>query len=207
MAQNMRTVLIWFNNDTERLTFAVNPRDITLHRPQYTKEFITVDGEAVNTSKGRGLTGVTLRTFLPGELSRFFTGTPPASALAMLKRWQDTRRPVRLIISGTDINDSFLITSISQTITEGDDDIGIEVALKEYKFITLESAVSPVTAGGLSTRADERPGATTHTVKKNDTLWAIAVKYYGDGTKWAQIAAKNGVKDPKKLQIGKVLTL
>ena len=57
------------------------------------------------------------------------------------------------------------------------------------------------------TRTDERVTPKTYTVKKGDTLWDIACRYYGDGTKWGAIAAKNGVADPRKLQIGKVLTL
>ena len=31
----------------------------------------------------------------------------------------------------------------------------------------------------------------THKVAKNETLWGIAVKYYGDGFKWVDIATEN----------------
>lgn len=44
-------------------------------------------------------------------------------------------------------------------------------------------------------------------VKAGDTLWAMAEAHYGDGTKWKLIAAANGIKDPKKLQIGQVLKI
>lgn len=47
----------------------------------------------------------------------------------------------------------------------------------------------------------------TYTIKKGDTLWALAVQYYHDGTKWPKIAEASGVRDPKKLQIGKVVTI
>ena len=50
-------------------------------------------------------------------------------------------------------------------------------------------------------------GYTTHTVKRGDTLWDIACELYGDGTKWRQIAQKNGISNPRTLQIGKVLVL
>jgi LysM repeat protein len=49
--------------------------------------------------------------------------------------------------------------------------------------------------------------AKSYTVKKGDTLWDLAVKYYGDGTQWKKIAKANGVKDPKKLQIGTKLKI
>lgn len=50
-------------------------------------------------------------------------------------------------------------------------------------------------------------GGKSYSVKKGDTLWALAEKYYGDGTKWKLIAKANGVKDPRKLQIGTKLTI
>lgn len=36
---------------------------------------------------------------------------------------------------------------------------------------------------------------TTHKVKKGDTLWSIAKKYLGDGNKYRQIMALNGMDD------------
>jgi nucleoid-associated protein YgaU len=36
--------------------------------------------------------------------------------------------------------------------------------------------------------------SSTHTVVKGDTLWGIAKKYYGDGSKYPQIKEKNKAK-------------
>ncbi|MDE6208452.1 MAG: LysM peptidoglycan-binding domain-containing protein [Lachnospiraceae bacterium] len=44
-----------------------------------------------------------------------------------------------------------------------------------------------------------------HNIVKNDTLWTLAQKYYGDGTKWTKIQKANSDVDPYKLQIGKKL--
>ena len=38
-------------------------------------------------------------------------------------------------------------------------------------------------------------------------LWGIACELYGDGTRWREIAKKNGVTEPRKLPVGKVLVL
>ena len=35
-----------------------------------------------------------------------------------------------------------------------------------------------------------------YTVKKGDTLWAIAKQYLGSGTKYPQIASENNIKNP-----------
>jgi len=209
MGAGTRTVLIWFNNDEERLTFAVNPGSMTFSRPQASREFVTVGGEHIHVAAGRGLMSVGISTFLPGEGSRFYRGIHPLSALGMLKRWQESGRPVRLIISDTDINDAFLITELKQGISEGDEDVQVGLTLKEYKFVKLEGAavVSDSGVSQLASRADERQVPRSHTVQKGETLWGIATRYYGDGTKWKELADRNGVADPRQLPIGKVLSL
>lgn len=47
----------------------------------------------------------------------------------------------------------------------------------------------------------------THTVKKGDTFWALAVRYLGSGHRWTEIQALNGGVDPKKLRVGTVLKI
>jgi nucleoid-associated protein YgaU len=167
-------------------------------------------GGTVNVWAGRGLREVKLTTFLPWETSPFYDGQSPESVLSMLRSWQDSGDPVRLILSGSDINDAFLIEDVTEVLREGDKDVGLTVTLREYKFKSALAALAGST--GTSTtatvqRTDERVTPETYTVKKGDTLWDIACRFYGDGTQWGTLAAKNNVSDPRKLQIGKVLTL
>ena len=205
---NTRTVLLWHNNGEERIYFTVNPARLTVTRPNENRVRSLSMGGTVNIWGGRGLREVKLTTFLPAATSPFYNGQEPESVLAMLKSWQDSGDPVRLIISGSDINDAFLIEDVSETLAEGDRDVGLTLTLREYKFKSALAALAGGSAASVSkTRTDERVTPKTYTVKKGDTLWDIACRYYGDGTKWGAIAAKNGVADPRKLQIGKVLTL
>lgn len=208
---NTRTVLLWHNNGEERIYFTVNPAEISVSRPNENRVFSLAMGGTVNVWCGRGLREVRLTTFLPWEGSPFYSGQSPETVLAMLKRWQDSGDPVRLILSGSDINDAFLIEDVTEALREGDRDVGVTLVLREYKFKSALAALAGDTAGsgsGVSpVREDERAVPDTYTVKKGDTLWDIACRFYGDGTKWGSIAAKNGVADPRKLQIGKVLVL
>ena len=205
---NTRTVLLWHNNGEERIYFTVNPARLTVTRPNENRVRSLAMGGTVNIWGGRGLREVKLTTFLPAATSPFYNGQEPESVLAMLKSWQDSGDPVRLIISGSDINDAFLIEDVSETLAEGDRDVGLTLTLREYKFKSALAALAGGSAASVSkTRTDERVTPKTYTVKKGDTLWDIACRFYGDGTKWGTIATKNGVADPRKLQIGKVLTL
>lgn len=207
---NTRTVLLWHNNGEERIYFTVNPARLTVSRPNENRVRSLAMGGTVNIWGGRGLREVKLTTFLPAPNSPFYNGQEPESVLAMLKSWQDSGDPVRLIISGSDINDAFLIEDMSETLAEGDRDVGLTLTLREYKFKSALAALaggSGASSAATQKRTDERVTPQTYTVKKGDTLWNIACRFYGDGTKWGTIAAKNGVADPRKLQIGKVLTL
>jgi len=167
-------------------------------------------GGTVNLWGGRGLREVRLATFLPAVQSPFSDGNDPETVLSMLKSWQDSGDPIRLILSGSDINDAFLIEDVTECLREGDRDIWISLTLREYKFKSALAALAEKQSAAGShapARADERITPQTYTVKKGDTLWDIACRFFGDGTRWQSLAAKNSISDPRKLQIGQVILL
>jgi nucleoid-associated protein YgaU len=66
--------------------------------------------------------------------------------------------------------------------------------------------VTPISTDTTTSSSSPSPQK-TYTVVSGDTLWGIAVNYYNDGTQWPKIADANGVKNPRLLQIGTVLTI
>lgn len=52
-----------------------------------------------------------------------------------------------------------------------------------------------------------QPTGKTYIIKQGDTLWALAVANYGDGTQWRKIADANRITDPRTLQIGQKVTI
>ena len=59
------------------------------------------------------------------------------------------------------------------------------------------------------TTTEKTPEATFHTVEKGDTLWAIATKNYGDGSKFKLIFQANRpmLSDPDEIYPGQVLRI
>ena len=53
------------------------------------------------------------------------------------------------------------------------------------------------------------PAETTHVVVSGDTLWGLAVKYYGDGTRWPEIYKANRGKifDPRLIYPAQLFTI
>ncbi len=47
----------------------------------------------------------------------------------------------------------------------------------------------------------------THKVEKGDSLWNIAVKYYGDGFKWVDIATENKLANASVIETGQELII
>ncbi len=54
---------------------------------------------------------------------------------------------------------------------------------------------------------DTAATGTIYTIVQGDTLWDLAVQYYGDGTRWREIADANGITNPRTLQIGQEVTI
>lgn len=181
---NTRTVVLWHNNGEERIYFTVNSTEINVSRSNQNWVLSLAMEGTVNVWGGRGLRAVTLKTFLPSENSPFYAGQPPEAVLAMLKRWQDSGDPVRLILSESDINDAFLLEDVSEILREGDRDVGVSITLREYKF---KSALAALAGGDAPpVRTDERTPQKSYTVKKGVTLWEMACRFYGDGARWGR---------------------
>ena len=63
-----------------------------------------------------------------------------------------------------------------------------------------------LTTSGTETEKDTQTD-TTYKVEKGDNLWEIAVKAYGDGYRWADIAKANGLDNPNIIHHGNELKL
>lgn len=47
----------------------------------------------------------------------------------------------------------------------------------------------------------------THTVVAGDTLFNIAKQYLGDGNRYQELAAANGIANPDHIEVGQVITI
>lgn len=90
-----------------------------------------------------------------------------------------------------------LTATVDLTLTAASDPLPISLAPAAPDPIQASTPAPPTT----------QPDVRRYTVKKGDTLFAIAQKSYGNGNVWAKIAAANNIRDPRALKVGQVLTL
>lgn len=114
----------------------------------------------------------------------------------------------------------WLLTSYSATVTHRDTlhrptraDVSLTFSrvMDEKAFLGpikgRTTSLKPVPAPTPKKKTNTSTNLATYTVKKGDTLWAIAKRYYSNPNLWPKIADRNGVKNPRLLQIGKRLVI
>ncbi len=72
--------------------------------------------------------------------------------------------------------------------------------------IENEKTVDDETQNNVVTTTDSITAA-TYEVAKGDSLWKIAVRAYGDGYKWVEIARENKITNPNFIYSGNILVL
>ncbi len=74
--------------------------------------------------------------------------------------------------------------------------------IEEGQVLTI-----PKKTSNLPSENNSSISGANYTVVKGDSLWKIAVRSYGDGYKWTQIAKENSLAHPNLIHPGNVLRL
>lgn len=111
----------------------------------------------------------------------------PWDPIKKIEKWQKSKKPLRLLVTKTKINFPVSIDSFEYKEEGGAvGDINYDLTLKEFKFVTIRK-IKVKTPKKKKKRPSSKSKPRTHTVKKGDTLWDLARKYYGNSLKWRKI--------------------
>lgn len=194
-------------SDTDRLQLPVPPSSFEIIRSNMNKTTNIQDFGEFNMLGKENLAVLSISSFFPKENYYFcqYDDFPsPYDCVKKIEGWRKSGNPVKLTITATDIDLPVSIESFKYGEKEGTGDVYFTLELKEYKYITL-AAKQTGTQAGSQARPVTKETPKKYTVKSGDSLWQIAQKLYGDGSKYPALAAKNGIKSPYLIYPGQVL--
>jgi len=149
----------------------------------------TADGTAVTAHTDKLLKLMDIDTSLPGYDASRSNGRPPWVRF----HWGTTLHSFKAVITNMQV--AFTYFSHEGLPLRAN----VEMSLEQYEPDANWGPQNP-------TSGTPRPSR-THRVEVGDTLDRISSRYYGDPTKWRDIAAANGIGDPLDLTPGRLLAI
>ena len=198
---------IWFKTKDKAVRLPIIPSEFErVIDANYDTERVMKLGD-IAIFNGNGLAQLSFSSFFPNHNYSFnaYSDIPkPYDIAHIFKEWKNKGTVVRVILTGTDINQEMYITNYSYGEKDGTGDVYYNMDLIEYRHITI-----PVFSNVINTENTSRPSDAnnnsnkntstqqkTHKVKKGDCLWDIAQKYYGKGSLYPKIKEANKSKYP-----------
>lgn len=212
----LASIVISFNNLEELIELPVLPEKIEVQEKSNNKNHVLQNiGEMtiINTIKEPTLK---IESYFPINQDPYVISKRllrPIEYIEMLKKWRDSKKPMRLIIGSDVFSLSWACTIENLTYSESwgaVGDIQYSIDFKEYrwhKIKRVEQILGTNKGKVVETRPVEREIPKTYTVKEGDTLYTICKRQLGDGNKFREVATKNNISNPKKIYSGQVLKL
>ena len=115
----------------------------------------------------------------------------------------DIHRPPRLLVQWASLQFTGYLVDCEENFTKFDEDGRPVRAVLKCQFMACSDA-DKVNACS----PKESPDTTKYrTVHQGDSLWALAAREYGSPAQWREIAAANGIANPRLLRSGDMLVL
>lgn len=212
------------------IKFPVTPGQLKLKINGQNKTMNVINGEEINILNPPGLTEISFDALLPNvkyPFADYSDGYHGAEFyLSYIERLMFLNKPVRFVViredprGGSFFDTNMLVSvedyQIDEDVKDGSD-VMISMTLKQYLPYTVqilqiqnenEEGEAEVTSE--ETREPEgAPDVRTYTVVKGDSLWAIAKKLLGSGSRYKEIYELNRdqISDPNRIYPGQVLTI
>ena len=123
--------------------------------------------------------------------------TKPLTLIERINSWKASKKPVHFIATACGVNLYVAIEDFTYSEEGGDPGTyQYSITLKEYREIAVRQVEVDIqkataTVQKEEPRVDNTVQPKTYTVVKGDCLWAIAQKFYGDGSQYKKISEAN----------------
>lgn len=202
----MSSIRVYLKENEENiLDFPVTPSEVGCEfSNEISIEKINGLGE-VSIYSGVNLKSTEISSFFPNHYATYCNYVDikkPYEYVRMIEKWMHKGAKLRLIVADTHTNIQVIVNNFSYNEVFGTRDVYFSLSLVEYKDIKINKTTTSNDDTGTENNTDrptedkQENQSKTHTVVKGDSLWSIAQKNYGDGSKYPQIKEKNKAKYP-----------
>ncbi|KYG91484.1 peptidoglycan-binding protein [[Bacillus] sp. KCTC 13219] len=219
-----------YNFFIDDVQLPIAPASMSMKINNNNQTIVLMNEGEVNILKKPGLTEVDFEILLPNVQYPFAVypnGFQPAAFyLNKLEKLKISQEPFPFIVNRMrpdgsllfDTDNDMLFSLEEYTIEEDAEngfDVNVKINLKQWRpygtnRVDVTNKSSKKKAIVISKK--QRPTISKrtskiHTVKQGDTLWAIAKKYLGDGSKYTELAKLNNISNPNVIKVGQVIKL
>lgn len=207
----------------------VNPEELTITGSANNRTSSIVNLGQINDLGFPELEELTISSFFPFREASYVNTKgnfeKPNFYIKFFNNIKKDRKPFRLIITEININMLVSIEGFDHTYQYGTDDVDFTLQLKEYKThnirilrpesITLDDSQQVVQASPTTTNSNrpiEKQIPRSYTVVSGDSLWTIAQRLLGNGSRWKEIYTYNNNKsiiggNPSLIKPGQILSI
>ena len=204
---------IWFKTDKQAIRLPVLPQEVKINNSNIMNAVNILKKGDVNIFAGNNTQSGEISSFFPNNDYSFneYNNVENPFKLAMIfKEWSNLGQLVRFVVtdSKNNININFRtrITNFEYYVKDATGDIYYNLKWKEYRQVKIEKINNNNSNSSNSnsnnnpkpdTSTEDKKDANkqkTHTVKKGESLWSIAQKYYGKGSDYTKIKNANASK-------------
>ena len=209
---------IKWNNDKSSIRLPVLPEAFEITSMQNNNVVTIHDFGEISLLGVRSLYEMTLESFFPHEYYSFCRCQPeaPFEYIEKLKKLFEENTILHLIITGTDINGHFTISSFAYGEEDRVGDVKYSITFTEYRKVkkaTSEKKSASKTSKKIKlypgARISKKVGSASYTCKKGDTLQKVSKYLTGSTSNWRAIYNQNKKKigSKKELKAGMKLVV
>lgn len=206
--------------DGRSMVLPLNPQEIVAQTGARTETISVIQLGEIRLPRGVVPARLSWEGIFPGEARRNMpfvrNWRPPGELLDILQAWRNSGTRVRLLVTGTPLNLDVYLESLEHRWSGGYGDCRYQVewvSARELRIYTDAEWQAAAGTSGAAPAPPPRPAPpppATYQVRPGDSLWAIAKRTLGDGSRWREIYEANRASvgpDPNVLQVGAVLRI
>lgn len=128
----------YLSQDNDRIQLPVPPGSFEVSNEINVSTFnVELAGEISFIGKKK-LSSITIQSFFPAQKYSFCQTSPlsPYDYVKKIKGWQDSGKPIQLIITETDVNMICSINKFTHSEQAGTRDVDFTLELMEYRVVT-----------------------------------------------------------------------